>query len=123
MAKKSYAEIMKRQTELRRKKAEVRKRTKAVSKSKSKVFHDTLKAALAECGLTAIQISDFSGLDPTTIRRFLKKYSPSSRMETFVALLRVAGYTIEIKPVEPREDDFREYRRVGLPPLDDEDEG
>jgi len=120
MARKSYREVQERRAELRRKRAEVRKLTKSVSKRKSKEFHDALKAAIAECGLNAVQISDFSGLDSTTIRRFLKTYSASARMETFIALLRVAGYTIDIKPIDPHKDDFRQYRRVALPPLDDE---
>ena len=119
----SPEEQIKRNAEIRHKRAEVRKLTKSVSKRKSKEFHDILKAAVAECGLTAIQISEFSGLDSTTIRRFLKTYSASARMETFLALLRVAGYTIEIKPVDPHDDDFRKYRRVALPPLEDESEG
>ncbi len=119
---KSASEQKEKRTQRRRSRAEIRRSTKIASKRKAKELHATLRTAVKVCGLTPIQIADFSGLDSSTVRRILKGYSESTQMDTFVALLRVAGFKIEIVHVEPGEDDFRKYRRVSLPPLKEDEQ-
>ncbi|HHS51108.1 MAG TPA: helix-turn-helix domain-containing protein [candidate division Zixibacteria bacterium] len=78
-----------------------------------------LKRIVPECGLNQTQLSRLSGIAKSTLTRIMRKRHDSARFDTIVRLLAVAGYRIEIVPIDPRDDIFRELRRLKPPPLED----
>ena len=113
----SYADAKaKRETRQRAhtaKRAANRKKFTAIARS----LQDEIRSCVENCGLSKTAISVHSGVMPSTISHITRKYHPAARLETIVAVLRVAGYKIKIVPVDPKEDEYRSERRVSLPPV------
>jgi len=116
--RKSYREQKEQRTKRRRSRSERRKSFKKISQQESKKLQEEMRKLVSECGLTPGQIADFSGYDASNIRRILKGYRKSAQMDTFLALLKVAGYSFKIMKNAPEDDDFREHRRFPPPPLE-----
>ena len=74
-------------------------------------------AFLETCGLTEKQIFEFSGLDRKTVSRIMKQYNKAPNLNTLAPLVRVAGYRLELVPLDPRVDKFRSSRLFPPPPI------
>jgi len=94
-------------------------RRKKEPDSETRAFLARFRRALREAGLMRKQIADFSGVDPATVTKMLKGGHYNAQISTIIPLLRVAGYTLEFKEIEPKDDEFRSARRVPLPPVED----
>ena len=92
---------------------------------KKKIVQDTnlmmkkLRKILRDCGLTRRQISQFSGLEFSTVDKIMRGYGKALNVISLNALLKAAGYYLEIKPKTPRNDEFRQERRLQPPPIED----
>jgi len=97
--------------------ADIRKANREIANNSAKTMQSQLRQILANCGLSQAQISDFSGVSPTVVCALTRRYRGTVRLSTVVGLARAAGYHLELVPNDPRNDKFREHRRVNLPPL------
>lgn len=99
------------------------KATRAASKRKwekdARRLMTQIRRIVPECGLTLGQLSKFSGVVKSGITRILRGRTHSAQFATIVRLLGAAGYRLEIVPIDPHKDEYREYRRCKLPPLED----
>ena len=87
--------------------------------SESKRLITQIRRKISACGLTLGQLSNFSGVVKSGITRIRRGQNQSARFSTIVQLLGAAGYRLEIVPIEPHDDEYREYRRLKPPPLKD----
>lgn len=98
---------------------QVRKEAKKKYAVEIKSFMAKVKYLISGCGLTQTQISLFSGLAKSAVTRLAKKPNPTARINSIIQILGAAGYELKIVPKDPRKDEFREYRRFKLAPLED----
>ena len=94
-----------------------RRKTESVAEAKNLVA--LLIRHLHDCGLDKKKLSQFSGLELATVSKILKGYNKGMNITTFSSLAKAAGYKIELVPMDPREDVFRQERRLPPPPIDD----
>ena len=114
----SWEEQLRRRKEWRNKHEETRKSNAKTWKTMSKAKIAEARRLLKNCGLTQIQISDFSGVGAGSVSRFLnRRNSPKIEFGTMVAYLGAAGYRIKFEKVPDESDQFRKARR--LPPGSD----
>ena len=102
-----------RQKAHKEKRVENRKKFKAIAQT----MQNEIRAHLENCGLSKTAVSVHSGVMPATISHITRKYHPSARLETIIAVLHVAGYKMQIVPLDPKEDEYRSERRLPLPPV------
>lgn len=87
--------------------------------SRAGSFEARIRNAVKNCGLTNMQIANFSGLDHSTVIRFMKGRHRGIRMESIVAMALVAGYELKLEGISPKRDVYRSLRRLPPPPIDD----
>ncbi len=97
--------------------ADLRKTNGSVAHQTAKVLQSNLRAVLANCGLTQMQISDFSGVSPTVVCALTRRYRGTVRLSSVTGLARAAGYHLELVRDDPHKDKFREHRKFKLPSL------
>ena len=85
----------------------------------AKYFESQLRSALKNCGLTNMQIANFSGLDHSTVISFLKGRNRAIQMKSAFALMTAAGYKLTIEKISPKNDVYRSERRLPPPPIED----
>ena len=85
--------------------------------ARARAFEARARNALKNCGLTNMQIANFSGLDHSTVIRFMKGRHRAVRMESVVALMAVAGYDLKLEEISPKRDVYRSLRRLPPPPI------
>jgi predicted XRE-type DNA-binding protein len=78
-----------------------------------------LRQLVPKCGLTEKQLSEFSGVVPSTIKRVMNSRFTSARFDSVVQILGAAGYRIEIVELAPKEDFCRSERMFHLPPVEE----
>lgn len=77
---------------------------------------DEIKKAVAECGLDVKFIAKMSGLNRSTVERYIKGRT-GAYLDNLEALLEVAGYKLTLTPIDPYQDKYRSQRRLPPPPL------
>lgn len=101
--------------------AESRAKYRKIWDAKTHRLQSELRTVLAECGLTQMQLSDFSGVDSATILKLRKGIHKTVQVTTLVSVAEACGYEIKLVPKDPYDDIFREYRIKKLPPLPKKD--
>lgn len=109
-------------------KIEARKKAAKVKREASKKHWEDeavrllkeVREHVPDSGLTEKQLSEFSGVVRSTIRRFMNPRFKSARFDTVVQILGAAGYRLEIVELLPKEDFCRSERMFHLPPLEDD---
>ncbi len=97
--------------------AESRAKYRKIWDEKTKRLMVKLRTALSKAGLKQMQVSDFSGVDPSTIVKLRQGWHKTVRLTTFVSIAEVCGYEVKLVPKDPYDDILREYRVKKLPPL------
>jgi len=88
--------------------------------SESKRLLGELRRIVPKCGLTEKQLSEYSGVVRSSIKRVMNPRFTSARFDTVVELLGAAGYRLEIVELDPKEDYCRSERLFPPPPIEDE---
>ena len=78
-----------------------------------------LRERLQNCGLTKRQISQFAGLDFSTVDKFLRGYDITAKSDTLCALADVAGFDVKFIRKQPQKDNFRKSRRLPPPEIEE----
>jgi len=105
----------------RQRNAKLREERKVAKKHyalEGKKFADRLREHLLNCGLSKRQISQFAGLDYSTMDKFLRGYDIAIKSDTLVALADVAGFDVKFIRKEPQNDNFRSSRRLPPPKIE-----
>ncbi len=106
---------LKRRNEWRNKHEEKRKNYKKSAEDLGNRMISQVRRLLKNCGLDQIQISDFSGLGPSSVSRFMnQRNSPKIQFTSIIALLHAAGYRVRFEKMTSEQDEFYDERR--LPP-------
>jgi len=114
----SWQDKEKRRQEWHNKHEEARKIYRESAETLSEWLIRKARSLVKNCGLSQIQISDFSGVGTSLVSRFLhRKISPKVHFGTIVSLLLAAGYRIKFERIPPEQDRFYKNRR--LPPGSD----
>ena len=117
MGRIGYEEKIRRRKSRKTNHAALRAENSKKSETTGKSLQRKLRGILANCGLTNTQLSDFSGLSTSKVFTFIKGYRGKLMLNSFIALVRAAGYRIRLEKVEDVADQYRSHRRVSLPPL------
>ncbi len=113
-----WEEKCKRRKAVKEQHRQTREKSKTKNDAIAKVLHRELRNFVGNCGLTRVQISDFTGLVPSKVTEFIRGYKGGLRFSSFVAMVNVAGYRIRLEKVEPEVDEYRSYRRFAPPPIE-----
>jgi len=111
-----YAKIAARKKAAKDRRAESKKHWE----SEAKRLLNQLRGIVPECGLTEKQLSEYSGVVRSSIKRVMNRRFTSARFDTVVQLLGAAGYRLEIVKLDPNEDYCRSERMFHLLPIEDE---
>jgi predicted transcriptional regulator len=78
---------------------------------------DEIKNAVSECGLDVKFMAKMTGLNRSTVERYIKGQT-GSNLDKLETLLEIAGYKLTLTPIDPHMDKYRSQRRLPPPPLD-----
>ena len=107
MPRMSYTERKERRRQKDKARRVERQRKKAELKPKGDKIRAQIQSYVKTCGLTRRQISQFSGLEYSTVDKFFRGYNKSVNIHMLTALATVAGYEIKVVPLDPHEDKLR----------------
>jgi len=113
----SYSELKERRAQRDNALREERRRNKKELKPIGDRIRAKLMRCVKDCGLTKKQISQATGLEYSTVDKFLRGYNKSVNIHMLAALATVAGYEIKIEPIDPKRDKYRQERRLPPPPV------
>ena len=108
----SWDDQLKKRAATKKQHADRRKGSRELTETFGKSLQGSLRTLISDCGLSQVQLSDFSGIIPACVSRFMQRYNPRARFNTIVGLAHAAGYKIEFVPVAPEKDYYRRFRRL-----------
>ncbi len=114
----SWDEQCKRREAVQAQHKETRGKNRDKNEAISKALHKSLRSYVYYCGLSRVQISDFSGLVPSKVTEFLRGYKGGLRFSSFVAMANVAGYRVKLEKLPPEADEYRSFRRFAPPSVE-----
>ena len=112
-----WDEQLRRRAATQKRHADVRAKSHKLTELMGRSLRNRVRGLIKDCGLTQSQISDFSGIIPACVSRFMRRYNPRARFDTIVGLAHAAGYEIKFEPIDPHKDLFRDLRRLKPKPL------
>ena len=118
MSRMSYGELKDRRRAMEKTRRDERHRKKTELKPKADKIRAQIQYYVKTCGLTTRQISQFSGLEFSTVDKFIRGYNKSVNIHMLSALATVAGYEIKVVPIDPHNDKYRQERRLPPEPLE-----